>query len=66
MKLAAEYDPDKVASILNLEKFPLDEALVICKQYNNLAGIAFIQFRNGVYDGVFETYLEVLLIDYDR
>jgi len=43
LSLAAQFDPEKTISIIANDRFPLDQAMDICRRASNLQGIAFIQ-----------------------
>jgi hypothetical protein len=58
LRLAATFQPEKVSSILLYDRFPLDEALEICQEFNNMHGIALIQLKIGQYNEVGNTYIK--------
>lgn len=60
LRLACELDSEKVPSILLFDRFPLDEALEICKTWQNVQGVAVIQLKFGQYKEVCNTYLQVV------
>lgn len=59
LSLAAQLDPEKVISIIANDRFPLDQAMDICRRARNLQGIAYIHFRNGAYPDFFNSLMEV-------
>jgi hypothetical protein len=61
LSLAAQLDPEKTISIIANDRFPLDQAMEICRRSSNLQGIAFIHFRNGAYSEFFDSLMEVFL-----
>ena len=63
LSLAAQFDPEKTISIIANDRFPLDQAMDICRRASNLQGIAFIHFRNGAYPEFFELLMEVPSLD---
>ena len=63
LSLAAELEPTKVPSILLFDRFPLDEALEVCKRWNNVQGVAIIQLKIGQYNEVGNTYIQVISCD---
>lgn len=65
LRLAAQFDKDRITSILLHEKFPLDEALAICKEFNIPQGIALIQLKIGQYNEVGNTYITVACLQQD-
>ena len=61
VRLVAEFDPQKMASVLEAEMFPLDEALEICKKYGVAQSISTIQFKLGLYEEASDTLIQVEL-----
>lgn len=62
LKLKCENEPDDVVKVLNRYKFPLDESLKVCKDFDNSLAIAHITNRLGLIEEATDEYLKVRLL----
>lgn len=59
LRLACEFDRERVPSILLFDRFPLDDALEVCQTWQNEQGVAVIQLKLGRYAEVCGAYVSV-------